>query len=144
MKKMNSHTVMLIVVLILAVIVGGYVYWQWMQAGQTPATSSNTSAVQSSTHSQTSGGLTFTQAIDKYGSTRFEFVNCNGFPGSFTLKKGSKYMLDNRDDAAHTIGVGSQSYKLGALSFAIETASQVGTLNVTCDGGGAAKLIVQP
>lgn len=76
----------------------------------------------------------------------FQFVNCHGLPGSLTLKKGKKFMLDNRDNVTHKITVqGGQSFQIGAYNFAIATApSTVGTHYITCDGGGAASIVVQP
>ncbi len=75
----------------------------------------------------------------------FQFVNCHGSPGSFTLKAGKKFMLDNRDGVAHKIKVqGGQSFNISAYGFAIATApSTVGDHYIDCDGGGAAKIVVQ-
>ncbi len=75
----------------------------------------------------------------------FQFVDCHGAPGSFTLKAGKKFMLDNRDGKAHKIAVqGGQTFQVKAYDFAIATApSTVGVHYITCDGGGAAKIIVQ-
>lgn len=75
----------------------------------------------------------------------FQFVDCHGSPGSFTLKVGKKFMLDNRDGVAHKFRIqGGQSFNIGAYGFAIATApSTVGDHYIDCDGGGAAKIIVQ-
>ena len=75
----------------------------------------------------------------------FQFVDCHGSPGTFTLKKGKKFMLDNRDNVTHKIAVqGGQSFQVGAYNFAIATApSTLGTHYITCDGGGAASIVVQ-
>ena len=75
----------------------------------------------------------------------FQFVDCHGSPGALTLKKGKKFMLDNRDNATHKIAVqGGQSFQVGAYNFAIATApSTLGTHYITCDGGGAASIVVQ-
>jgi hypothetical protein len=75
----------------------------------------------------------------------FQFVDCHGLPGSLTLKKGKKFMLDNRDNKSHKIAiVGGQSFTIGAYNFAIATApSKAGTHYITCDGGGAASILVQ-
>lgn len=89
----------------------------------------------------------YLDAIKVYKTTGyyFQFVECSGMPGSLTLKKGTKFMLDNRDGVSHKIAIqGGQSFKIGAYDFAIATApSQVGTHFITCDGGGAAKILVQ-
>lgn len=76
----------------------------------------------------------------------FQFADCHGLPGSLTLKKGKKFMLDNRDNKSRKIAiVGGQSFTIGAYNFAIATApSKAGTHYITCDGGGAASILVQP
>lgn len=54
-------------------------------------------------------------------------------------------MLDNRDVEARKIAVqGGQTFQVKAYDFAIATApSTVGTHFITCDGGGAASIMVQ-
>ncbi len=75
----------------------------------------------------------------------FQFVECHGAPGTLTMKKGKKFMLDNRDNKTRRIAIqGGQSFKIGAYNFAIATApSKIGTYYITCDGGGAATILVQ-
>lgn len=75
----------------------------------------------------------------------FQFVSCHGSPGSLTLKKGKKFMLDNRDNVTRKIAIqGGQSFQIGPYNFAIATApSTLGTHYITCDGGGAASILVQ-
>lgn len=100
--------------------------------------------------SPTSGGLKYDDALAAYAGKLFQFSSCvTGpppviSPGSLSLKQGSKYMIDNRDKTAHTIRVGTTAYSLGAQSFRIVQAPTKGTYNITCDGGGAAQLQVQP
>ncbi len=76
----------------------------------------------------------------------FQFVDCHGLPGTLTMKKGKKFMLDNRDNKTRRIAIsGGQSFKIGAYGFAIATApTKAGTHYITCDGGGAATILVQP
>ena len=76
----------------------------------------------------------------------FQFVDCHGLPGTLTMKKGKKFMLDNRDAKTRKIAIsGGQSFKIGAYGFAIATApTKAGTHYITCDGGGAATILVQP
>lgn len=88
--------------------------------------------------------LTYERALELYGKYRIQFVSCHGNPGSISLGKGAKLMLDNRDKKPHTVKVGSIAYRLAASGFAIATMREVGKLNVTCDGGGAATVEVQP
>lgn len=54
-------------------------------------------------------------------------------------------MLDNRDNATRKIAVqGGQTFQVKAYDFAIATApSTLGTHYITCDGGGAASIVVQ-
>lgn len=75
----------------------------------------------------------------------FQFVDCHGAPGTLTMKKGKKFMLDNRDNKTRKIAIqGGESFKIGAYNFAIATApSKTGTYYITCDGGGAATISVQ-
>ena len=84
--------------------------------------------------------------IYKSSGYYFQFVSCHGLPGSQTLKKGKKFMLDNRDNVSRKIAiVGGQSFKIAPYNYAIATApSTVGVHYITCDGGGAASIKVQP
>lgn len=84
--------------------------------------------------------------IYKTSGYYFQFVDCHGAPGSLVLKKGKKFMLDNRDNQTRKIAiVGGQSFNISAYNFAIATApSSLGVHYITCDGGGAAAISVQP
>lgn len=84
------------------------------------------------------------ETLNEFGDRRFQFADCHGTPGSITVKRGTVVMLDNRDDESHEIAVGSRAVTIGAYGFYLYTANEVGELNVTCDGGGAATLKVQP
>ncbi len=103
-----------------------------------------------STTTTSVGKLSYNDALKKYAGQRLQFVNCTTgpspvSPSSLSLKKGDDFMLDNRDPKAHTIKVGTYSYKVGANSFTVANAPATrGDYNVTCDGGGAAKIYVQP
>lgn len=74
---------------------------------------------------------------------RFQFANCSGNPGSLTMKLGTKFMIDNRDNSSHKIAIGTNVYKLGAYDFAIVNIQKVGDFVITCDGGGAAHVLIQ-
>jgi hypothetical protein len=92
--------------------------------------------------------LTYDQALAVYGSGgnnyRFQFAaNCQSTPSSLTLKKNSKFMLDNRDEVAHTFKIGSQTIRLNKYAFAVVTARQTGDLAILCDGVNRAKILVQ-
>ena len=83
-------------------------------------------------------------ATKAYANLRFQFVNCKATPGSFTVKKGTKFMLDNRDNAKHKFAVGKTVYYLGPYGWTVATANVVGLNYITCDGGGSARITVQP
>ncbi len=112
----------------------------------TPSTTTpTTTPTKTPTTSAPATTPTYSQLVDSFKASgfRYQFSNCSGTPGSLTMKLGTKYMLDNRDPAKHIIKVGKLSYTIGAYGYTIATASVVGTQNITCDGKGAATLIVQ-
>lgn len=74
----------------------------------------------------------------------FQFLNCKGAPGILTAKKGTKLMLDNRDDKMRKIVFIGKLYNINAYGYAIVTADKLGKHYITCDGGGAAQITVQP
>lgn len=163
MAKMKEETRFLLALVVLAgIIVLGYLLWEKSHQEEVPVVPVvETPAEEEPTEEEPAGGsggggaaapapsggpLTFDEAYQTYAASgfRFEFASCRGRPGSISMKKGTKFMLDNRDNAAHKFVVGSKTYNIGAYGFAIATASDVGTYNITCDGGGAAQLVVQP
>jgi len=75
---------------------------------------------------------------------RFQFTDCHGSPGSLTVKRGKYFLLDNRDEEAAKISVAGQSYQVGPYGAAVAAVWKVGEHNITCNGGGAATLIVEP
>lgn len=119
-------------------------------ATSTPAASTTVITPKKSTApitSPMSATQRYLDAIRVYKSVGyyFQFVSCHGSPGSLTLKKGKKFMLDNRDSVSRKIAVqGGQSFQIKPYDFAIATApSTLGTHYITCDGGGAASIVVQ-
>jgi len=119
----------------------------------TNTTATQPAATQKGTPSTGSGSgiLKYDDALALYAGRLFQFQNCVAgpppviSPGSLAIKKGGKYMLDNRDKTAHTLKVSTQSYRLAGQNFVIATApATVGTYTITCDGGGVAQLRVQP
>jgi len=106
---------------------------------QATTTPSNTAAKSGST-----SNLAYNEALKIYGTGyRIQFAECHGTPGQLAIRKGVKFMIDNRDNVNHTIVVKSQTFHLAAYGFAIVTATDLGVYNITCDGGGAAQLNVQ-
>ena len=75
---------------------------------------------------------------------RFQFSDCHGTPGQLTVKRGKYFLLDNRDDSAITIAVAGQSYKIGPYGAAVAAVWKEGVHQITCNGGGAASLNVEP
>lgn len=110
------------------------------ESGVSTTTPSSTPATTGS-----AANLSYNQALKIYGANgyRIQFSECHGLPGYLSIRQGVKFMLDNRDNKAHTIKVKSRSFKLPAYGFAVITATETGTYNITCDGGGAAELNVE-
>lgn len=82
-------------------------------------------------------------AIYQKSGGRIQFANCSGNPGTLSIKRNTKFMIDNRDDNSHKIGIGTKNYLLDAYDFAIVSVAKAGTYNLTCDGGGSAQVTVQ-
>ncbi len=82
--------------------------------------------------------------IYKTSGYYFQFLNCRGTPGVLTMKKGTKFMLDNRDDKTRKFVIFDRNYNIGAYNYTIVTADKIGKHYITCDGGGAAQVTVQP
>ncbi len=116
--------------------------WHPQGAGTSLPGTTATKGVTGSVPSAVSG---FGQAYNTYATSgyRFEFVGCSGTPGSLSMKQGTKFMLDNRDNASHKIVVAGATYNVGPYGYAIATATTLGKYNITCDGKGAASINVQ-
>lgn len=101
--------------------------------------------IKTKTGTSTSATKSYTDALNIYQKSgyRFQFVNCSGIPGTFNIKLGVKFMIDNRDDESHQIGIGTKKYNLAPYDFAVVTVQKIGTYNITCDGGGSAQINVQ-
>lgn len=101
--------------------------------------------VKTNVGTSTTATKSYVAALALYGAnnTRIQFLNCSGNPGSLNIKRGTKFMFDNRDDKSHNFGIGTKFFKLGAYNYAVLTVAKTGSFNITCDGGGAAKVVVQ-
>lgn len=88
----------------------------------------------------------YADALKEYSASgyRFQFVNCRATPGSLTIKKGTSFMIDNRDNASHKIKVGPATYSVGAYGFVIATAKTIGSNYIICDGISTGRLEVRP
>lgn len=110
----------------------------------TVATSTTKAPVKKPAPSVVSQGLKYEEALEKYReSGLMQFVDCHATPGTFTVKKGYTFMIDNRDAKARTIVIQGATYRLGAYSYALVTPQKIGESFVTCDGGGSGTLKVQ-
>jgi len=87
----------------------------------------------------------YADALKTYSASgyRFQIVNCQMTPGSLVVKKGSTFMIDNRDNASHKVAVGSTNYSVGAYGFVIATAKVLGVNYIRCDNRGSAKITVE-
>jgi hypothetical protein len=151
------------VVVIGVVILGALLIWQIQKPGATeyneskqgessedsiqknseiPVVTPTPTSTGSGSSGQTSGKLSYGEAIKKY-QYRIQFVNCHGNPGTVSLKRNLPLMLDNRDDKAHTLKVAGKSYYIKAYDYALAYIGSEGTYNLTCDGGGAATVNIE-
>ena len=150
-KKQNKTLVATLVVAVIAI--GAYYLWNNKQNADKAALESaqNTEANSTTTPAPTPKPATpsskaYTDAIAIYGKTgyRLQFAkDCLATPGSLVIKKGAKFMLDNRDSLAHTLVVKSQTFHLAAYGFAIVTATEVGEYSITCDKNPRVSLNVE-
>lgn len=87
----------------------------------------------------------YADALKTYSASgyRIQIVNCASTPNSLTLKKGVKYMIDNRDSTAHKIKVETTTYTVKGYGYVIATASKVGSTNLYCDGRNVAKIVIE-
>ena len=93
--------------------------------------------------------LTYSEALKLYGPSgsgfRYQFAaNCLADPEKLSMKRGTKFMIDNRDTVAHTIKIGSQSFRLSRFGFAMVTARDVGSYSIQCDGINRTQIVVGP
>lgn len=72
----------------------------------------------------------------------FQFLDCHGTPGQLVVKSGKSFVLDNRSPEPVTIRIAGKSWRVPGHSAAAASVSVPGTHNITCDGGGAATLVV--
>ena len=117
------------------------------QQQQMPAADTTSPAPKPPVSAKTQAQL-YTDAVKMY-QYRLQFLQCHGtIPtalnnGTLVIKKGVKFMLDNRDATAHTFAFAGQSVRVGGYNFAIVSVPTAGLYPLTCDGGGAASLNVQ-
>lgn len=86
--------------------------------------------------------LAYAEALKKY-PYRIQFVKCSANPGTISLKRNQPLMLDNRDNANHTIRVAGLTYVIKKYDYAVAYIAKVGNHNLTCDNGGSAKINVE-
>ncbi len=85
------------------------------------------------------------EALNYYRSlgAYFQLVKCSSTPGMISLKKGVKFMVDNRDAVAHKIGLGKTIYTVRPYGYLVLVAPGTDSVPLTCDGGGSAMLNVE-
>ena len=111
----------------------------------TSAKSTTQTTVKTTTKAPGAATLSYTTALKTYSASGYRFQVNNGrvSPGSMIIKRGKTFMIDNRDSKAHTVKVGSTSYRIAAYGFVIATAKTVGTNYIMVDGINAAKVEVE-
>lgn len=86
-------------------------------------------------------GLTYSEALNTY-KNRVLINGCRGTVGvqdsnTLSVKKGTAFLLDNRDTRGHMMMFGGQSVQVGAQDFAIISPQRTGVYPLTCDGRDA-------
>jgi hypothetical protein len=118
-----------------------------LTATSTPTTTEKTTAAKTTVKASPGAvSQSYADALKTYSASgyRFQIVDCQMTPGSLVIKKGSTFMVDNRDNAAHKIAVGNTNYSVGAYGFVIATAKVLGVNYIRCDNRGSAKITVSP
>lgn len=87
----------------------------------------------------------YEEAVALYDTsgTRFQIIQCSINPKSITVKQNVKFMIDNRDNQNHQLGIGTTKYSLAPYNFAIITIQKTGSFNITCDGAGETHVEVE-
>jgi hypothetical protein len=89
----------------------------------------------------------YTKAVETY-QYRIQFSECRGMintasASQLAIAKGAKFMLDNRDPAAHIFSLKGQTVKVAGYGYAIITPNVLGSYPITCDGKNTFTLNVQ-
>ncbi len=92
--------------------------------------------------SKTSPTKNYTTALNIYQNSGyyFQFSSCLGNPETLNIRSGEKFMIDNRDNKTHEIGIELKNYKLQAYDFAIISIEKNGTYSISCDGSSTVLL----
>ena len=102
----------------------------------TPTTQPNTPTKTIVAPKTTTPVMNYTDLVNKYIGYRFQFANnCStASPSAFVIKSGSKFMIDNRENIAHTFTFDKQKYAVKPYGYVIITTRTAGTQAVFCDG----------
>lgn len=153
---------MLVVVLILALFGGLYLYQRsgkdTSETGDTalstpspspsvsptpsgsPGVTSSPKSVSTKTSTEVATTLDYGQAITQYASTRIQLnAQCQATPSRFIGKNGIKVMFDNRNSAAVTIAIDGKKFNLAGYGFKIisvaTSASLPHSVHIDCGSG---------
>jgi len=110
--------------------------------GQTNGEYGNAGTPTSTTPTESTGKLSYTNAVKAYPN-RFQFSGCKGTPNSLAVRSGTVVMLDNRTPATITVKADAQTYNIAGLDYALEHTSTIGNLVVTCNGKDSVTLNVE-
>ena len=143
-KLTQNQTILIIVVVLAAVVVAGYLVQKTQPAPsvgttantqpQTP--SSGTQGVQTSTATgntvSMATALSYNDALKIYAGRRIQFdASCQVYPYYNTFKNGTKVMLDNRLNQGRTVYLNDVQYYLGPYGFRIIALSTANALPYT-------------
>ena len=113
------------------------------QAVTPPSTTPTPPTLKASLYQGTSS-LKYEDALRAYSASRFQFADCrNVAPISMVVKRGTKIMLDNRDDLAHTFGIAGTNYRISGYHFLLVGTPIAGTYTLMCDGVNSVRLQIE-
>jgi hypothetical protein len=95
---------------------------------------------------KTTPPLAYGEMVKKYQGYIFQFDrDCTWVtPTSMVMKKGVKFVIDNRENKTHIFTFANNKYTLKAYNYVIVTAAPVGTNYISCDGAHRAVVKVAP
>lgn len=104
------------------------------------------------TRREADNSLSYQEAKTKYEGQRFQFDNCDATPNYFTVKNGTKIMLDSRSADGNDVILDGVHHVLKAYQFEIVTLSSKNlphTVKIDCftpfsKSYNVASVLVQP
>lgn len=140
----RSHILLIVIAAVIVLLIALTARRNNEDVSVTP-TATSTSPTDGSSTSTAKNPLAYAEALKLYlAGKRIQIIQCQSVPVTSTIKRGTRFMIDNRDAVARRIMIGDQVYQIDAFDFAIATSGAPNTYNVTCEGAPAAQITVIP